>query len=130
MRIKPAIPASPPYHIVALALTSLDNIFILQDSRTRALHSHCNMAITHTGLTPAVLAFKPTDPPVEEIQPPTDRARLADPSKAALLSAAKVKHLTPYIGTELQGVQLSQLDEKQRDELALLVAEVSLPPSW
>ncbi|KAL3476206.1 hypothetical protein BJX99DRAFT_270625 [Aspergillus californicus] len=78
----------------------------------------------HTGLTEQVLAYKPIDPPLQEIQPPEDRALFADPKKEALLSAAtKVKHLTPYIGTELQGIQLSQLDEKQKDELALLVAE-------
>lgn len=80
---------------------------------------------THTGLTDKVFSYKPIDPPVEEIEPPKDRAFFADASKKSLLSAVtKVKHLTPYIGTELQGVQLSQLDEKQKDELALLVAEV------
>jgi sulfonate dioxygenase len=81
----------------------------------------------HTGLTEKVLAYKPIDPPVEEIQPPKDRAFFADPQKKSLLSAVtNIKHLTPYIGTELYGVQLSQLDEKQKDELALLVAEVSI----
>jgi sulfonate dioxygenase len=82
----------------------------------------------HTGLTKKVFAYKPIDQPVEEIQPPKDRAFFANSQKTSLLSAAtKVKHLTPYIGTELQGVQLSLLNEKQKDELALLVAEVSLP---
>lgn len=79
----------------------------------------------HTGLTEEVLSYKPSNPPIEEIQPPKDRALFADPEKKSLLSAVtKVKHLTPYIGTELQGIQLSKLDEKQKDELALLVAEV------
>ncbi|KAL2826112.1 hypothetical protein BDW59DRAFT_161238 [Aspergillus cavernicola] len=78
----------------------------------------------HTGLTEKVLSYKPIDPPLEEIQPPKDRAFFADPEKKTLLSAAtKVKHLTPYIGTELQGIQISKLDDKQKDELALLVAE-------
>jgi sulfonate dioxygenase len=82
----------------------------------------------HTGLTKKIFAYKPIDQPVEEIQPPKDRAFFANSEKTSLLSAVtKVKHLTPYIGTELQGVQLSQLNEKQKDELALLVAEVSLP---
>lgn len=31
--------------------------------------------------------------------------------------------ITPAIGTEVHGLQLSALDSKQRDELALLVAE-------
>ncbi|KAL4792452.1 hypothetical protein BDV19DRAFT_392131 [Aspergillus venezuelensis] len=78
----------------------------------------------HTGLTPQILSYKPPHPPVEEIQPPRDRAFFADPEKKSLLSAAtRVKHLTPYIGIELQGIQLSKLDKGQRDELALLVAE-------
>lgn len=83
----------------------------------------------HTGLTEKVLAYKPRDPPVVEIQPPQDRAFFADPQKKALFSSAtNIKHLTPYIGTELTGVQLSKLDGKQKDELALLVAEVSVTP--
>ncbi|KAG2109089.1 hypothetical protein BD769DRAFT_1630488 [Suillus cothurnatus] len=54
----------------------------------------------------------------------TDRGHFADSSKTALLSAAqKVKHLTPAIGTELVGIDLRQLTNQQKDELALLVAE-------
>ncbi|KAH9831620.1 alpha-ketoglutarate-dependent sulfonate dioxygenase, partial [Rhodofomes roseus] len=54
----------------------------------------------------------------------TDRGLLADPEKKALLSAAtKVQNLTPAIGTELSGIDLRQLSDKQKDELALLVAE-------
>jgi len=34
-----------------------------------------------------------------------------------------VEDLTPYIGTELKGIQISQLTDAQKDELALLVAE-------
>ena len=80
----------------------------------------------HTGVTPAVLAYTAPDPPVTEFEPPQDRAFFADPRKSSLLSAtSKVTHLTPYIGTELSGIQLSQLTDAQRDELALLAAEVS-----
>jgi len=83
------------------------------------------MAATHTGITEQVLAYKAPDPPVKELEPPTDRAFFADPEKKSLLSAAKeVRKLTPYIGTELVGIQLSKLTDKQKDELALLVAEV------
>ncbi|KIW69879.1 hypothetical protein PV04_02198 [Phialophora macrospora] len=82
------------------------------------------MAATHTGITEQVLSYQPPDPPVKEFEPPTDRAFFADPEKKSLLSAAKeVRKLTPYIGTELVGIQLSQLTDKQKDELALLVAE-------
>lgn len=49
---------------------------------------------------------------------------LADPSKKNLLSAAtKVVQLTPAIGVELEGIDLRQLTDEQKDELALLVAE-------
>lgn len=35
----------------------------------------------------------------------------------------KVTKLTPVIGTEIRGLQLSQLNDQQKDELALLIAE-------
>jgi sulfonate dioxygenase len=70
----------------------------------------------------------PPDPPHKEFVPPRDRAFFADPEKKQLLSqATKVEHLTESIGTLLHGIQLSQLNSAQKDELALLVAEV--PPS-
>ncbi|PSS22788.1 hypothetical protein M430DRAFT_25763 [Amorphotheca resinae ATCC 22711] len=51
----------------------------------------------------------------------------ADKSKSALLSAAKeVIHLTSHIGTEIVGLQLNQLTDQQKDELALLIAERSV----
>lgn len=82
------------------------------------------MSLNHTGLTESVLNYKPPHPPVEEFEPPKDRAFFADPSKKSLLEAATtVRKLTPYIGTELEGIQLSQLTDAQKDELALLAAE-------
>ncbi|GAA5953686.1 hypothetical protein JCM8115_004122 [Rhodotorula mucilaginosa] len=48
----------------------------------------------------------------------------ADPEKKALFSAAtKVIDLSTNIGTEIVGLQLSQLSDQQKDELALLIAE-------
>ena len=80
----------------------------------------------HTGLTPAVLDYKPPDPLVPEFEVQVDRATYADPKKKSLLSgASKIDELTPWIGTQLEGVQLSQLTDAQKDELALLVAEAS-----
>lgn len=80
---------------------------------------------THTGLTSAVLNYKPPDPLIPEFEASVDRATFADPEKKSLLSGAtKVDDLTPWIGTELHGLQLNQLTNAQRDELALLVAEV------
>ncbi|CAG8975598.1 hypothetical protein HYALB_00006805 [Hymenoscyphus albidus] len=53
-----------------------------------------------------------------------DAGARADKSKNALLSAAKeVIHLTSHIGTEIVGLQLKDLTDQQRDELALLIAE-------
>lgn len=52
------------------------------------------------------------------------RGKNADREKKALFSKVKeVKHLTKYIGTELVGVQLADLNEQELDELALLIAE-------
>ncbi|EIN08818.1 alpha-ketoglutarate-dependent taurine dioxygenase [Punctularia strigosozonata HHB-11173 SS5] len=53
-----------------------------------------------------------------------ERGKNADPEKKALLGAAKeVIHLSKHIGTEIVGLQLSQLTDQQKDELALLIAE-------
>ena len=56
--------------------------------------------------------------------PFVERGLNADPEKKALFGAAeKVINLTSKIGTEIVGLQLADLNEKQKDELALLVAE-------
>ncbi|GME82098.1 unnamed protein product [Ambrosiozyma monospora] len=56
--------------------------------------------------------------------PYIERGKNADPEKKALLSAAtEVIDLTKHIGTEIVGLQLADLTEQQKDELALLVAE-------
>ncbi|KAI8141371.1 hypothetical protein BJV82DRAFT_518399, partial [Fennellomyces sp. T-0311] len=53
-----------------------------------------------------------------------DPGKLADPKKESILKAAsKVFDVTPHIGTEVHGIQLSQLTEQQKNDLALLVAE-------
>ncbi|KAK4668962.1 uncharacterized protein QC764_701130 [Podospora pseudoanserina] len=57
-----------------------------------------------------------------------DRGLVANKEKPNLLSkenapALKVINLTPGIGTEIRGLQLSQLNDIQKDELALLIAE-------
>lgn len=56
-----------------------------------------------------------------------ERGAFADKDKTALFSAAKeVKHLTAHIGTEIVGLQLKDLTDEQKDELALLIAERSV----
>ncbi|KAJ2914328.1 hypothetical protein MD484_g6075, partial [Candolleomyces efflorescens] len=53
-----------------------------------------------------------------------DPASRADPAKPNLLTAdAQLHHLSPYLGTEVSGVQLSKLSKEGLDELALFVAE-------
>lgn len=55
------------------------------------------------------------------------RAARTDITKSSLLNAAtKVTHLTGHIGTEIEGLQLKDLTNQQRDELALLIAERSV----
>ncbi|KAL6807435.1 putative alpha-ketoglutarate-dependent sulfonate dioxygenase [Trichoderma sp. SZMC 28013] len=82
------------------------------------------MTTVSTTITPAVLAYKPPHPELKEFVPARDRAFFADPAKASLLGlATAVEEVTPIIGTELKGVQLSKLTDQQKDELALLVAE-------
>ncbi|EHA56476.1 alpha-ketoglutarate-dependent taurine dioxygenase [Pyricularia oryzae 70-15] len=46
--------------------------------------------------------------------------------KALLGAAAQVADLTTYVGTEIESLQLGDLTDRQRDELALLVAERSV----
>lgn len=56
-----------------------------------------------------------------------DAGARADKAKKSLLSAAgKVTHLTAHIGTEIEGLQLKDLTDQQKDELALLIAERSV----
>lgn len=57
----------------------------------------------------------------------TEAGARADKSKKSLFEAAdKVIDLTAHIGTEIVGLQLKDLTDKQRDELALLIAERSV----
>ena len=76
-------------------------------------------------ISPVILSYTPPDPPLKEFIPPRDRAFFADPAKASLFAqTSAVEEITPHIGTELKGIQLSKLTNPQKDELALLVAEV------
>jgi sulfonate dioxygenase len=75
----------------------------------------------------AIRGHDPPDPPHTEFIPPRDRGLFADPEKKQLLAGAKkVEHLTESIGTLLHGIQLSRINDAQKDELALLVAEATI----
>lgn len=54
----------------------------------------------------------------------TDPGSRANPAKPNLLTAdAKIHNISPYLGTEISGVQISQLSKEGLDELALLTAQ-------
>jgi sulfonate dioxygenase len=63
-------------------------------------------------------------PPLEEFEY-IERGKGADPELKALLggSETKTRKLTPNMGTEIRGLQLSSLNEQQKNELALAVAQ-------
>ncbi|RXW17375.1 hypothetical protein EST38_g8481 [Candolleomyces aberdarensis] len=62
-------------------------------------------------------------PPLELFEH-SDPGLRANPAKPNLLNEnAKLKHISPYLGTEIRGVQISQLSKEGLDELALLTAE-------
>jgi sulfonate dioxygenase len=52
-----------------------------------------------------------------------DHGKDADPSFPHLLKDGSIKPLCAKVGAEVRGVQLSQLDSKGKDELALFVAQ-------
>ncbi|THH30389.1 hypothetical protein EUX98_g3798 [Antrodiella citrinella] len=63
--------------------------------------------------------FSPT-----EIFEFTDPGTRADPKKPHLLTeSTSLRHLSPYLGTEVTGIQISNLSSEGLDELALLAAE-------
>jgi sulfonate dioxygenase len=54
----------------------------------------------------------------------TDPGTRADPAKPHLLTAnTTTRDISPYIGTEVTGIQISQLSSEGLDELALYAAE-------
>ncbi|KAJ2915797.1 hypothetical protein MD484_g4615, partial [Candolleomyces efflorescens] len=62
-------------------------------------------------------------PPTEVLEF-SDVGLRANPAKPNLLTPdVKLHHLSPYLGTEVRGVQLSQLSKEGLDELALFAAE-------
>lgn len=63
---------------------------------------------------PPLQPFKHVDP---------GHKALADPSPRSFLANAEVDDLTPDFGSEVSGVQLHQLDERGRQQLALFVAQ-------
>lgn len=72
--------------------------------------------------------FLPTWSSKEKYEPLTffkhiDPGSRADPEFPNLFAAGAKVHITPKFGTEIHGVQLSQLNDAAKDELALFVAQ-------
>ena len=65
-------------------------------------------------------------PPTEPFEF-SDKGALADKAKPHLFNTnnprVSIAKLTPRVGTEIKGLQLSQLTDVQKNELALLIAE-------
>jgi sulfonate dioxygenase len=65
-------------------------------------------------------------PPLEPFEHVDPGSRVPDPLNnplsELLADSTRNVEMTPSIGTELEGVQLSRLDARQRDQLAVLVA--------
>jgi sulfonate dioxygenase len=78
-------------------------------------------------LYPAYLPTRPDGPSVPIAVPffeADEPARRANPAKPSLLKAGVTAiNVTPRIGTEIRGVQISELSKEGLDELALLAAE-------
>ena len=78
-------------------------------------------------LYPAYLPTRPDGyaPPIElPLFEGTEPGTRADPAKPSLYKAGSVvRNITPRVGTEISGVQISQLSKHGLDEVALLAAE-------
>lgn len=62
--------------------------------------------------------------PLPEFEYNDPALRVKDHSKRNLLTPeVKLQHIQPNIGTVVEGIQLSQLNDAQKDELALLISE-------
>lgn len=93
---------------------TLQQVSVEQESKYRYAHllPHFS-ADRYSSLTP----FVHVDP--------GSRALSHDNPRAFLENATSVRELTPYLGTEVKGVNLALLDSAGRDQLALEVQSLS-----
>ena len=106
-------------------LQTLQDVLInpkgLTEIPSKTQHNYTNNDYKYKDFLPYVtLTSEPALTPYEHINVTTR----ADPEKKAFFAAIpNRKDMTPNIGTEVRGIQLSQLTDKQKDEIALYVAE-------
>ncbi|KAI5861459.1 TauD-domain-containing protein [Durotheca rogersii] len=111
---------------VAAELPSRDELAARAEKKiSRAYDEGQHAAYKYTAYLPVydeVTKFPPTEP-FEFV----DRGLAADKAKPHLLGLkdpnVKITKLTPRVGTEITGLQLSELTDEQKNELALLIAE-------
>ncbi|KAG2505159.1 hypothetical protein JM18_009517 [Phytophthora kernoviae] len=119
--VSTAIPSTPTTH----RATTTSNSTTAVTSVPIAVKNALNQEVKHSEFEhPELLsAYPETKYDPIPVLPVEDRALKADPTFKNLLTNATVTHLAPKIGTELSGIQLHELTDPQRDELALLIAE-------
>jgi Taurine catabolism dioxygenase TauD, TfdA family len=104
----------------------IDNLELPATAKTR---------LERAGIDISVYPYRPAKPIyLDDVynlrsydRPFLDAGTRADKTKSSLFAAAtEVIHLTAHIGTEIRGLQLKDLTDQQKDELALLIAERSV----
>lgn len=95
-----------------------------KNQETLPIKNALNLKAKHAKIEhPQLLGtFPPTTYDLIPVLPYEDRALKADPSFKNLLADATVTHLEPKIGTEISGLQLHELTDVQKNELALLIS--------
>ncbi|KAH8111186.1 alpha-ketoglutarate catabolism dioxygenase [Phellopilus nigrolimitatus] len=111
-----------------MAPSATETVTATTESITNALGA-VNLNVEKTDKGPSYPRYFPHFDATEKF-PPTeirefsDPGLRADPKKPNLLNANTTsRQISPYIGSEVKGVQLSQLSKEGLDELALFAAE-------
>jgi hypothetical protein len=111
-------------HIKDVVIQKKDTLALPQAARTRLEAAGIDLSKGYPE-RPAAPLFLDDAASIRNVEREhVDAGARADKSKSALFGAAKeVIDLTNHIGTEIVGLQLKDLTDQQKDELALLIAE-------
>lgn len=103
---------------------AIDQLPIPAPTRKRLEAAGVDLSNGYPCPPPKIVYIQDAEKVRNDIKDFVDAGSRADPAKKALLGAAtEVIHYTGNIGTEIVGLQLKDLNDTQRDELALLIAE-------
>ena len=104
-----------------------DNLNLPLESRKRLEKAGVNLSGGYPYRPAKPLYLQDVQRIREDYREHHDPGARADLAKSALFGAAeKVIDLTTHIGTEVVGLQLKDLTDRQKDELGLLIAERSV----